>query len=128
MPEPSATPPATPPATPEDADSQLAELRDFFRPRLTERVGEILAAWEAMRPTAARAAETSEPDLPRRLHRLAHSLAGAAGTFGFPAVGDAARALERRLERAATPPGSADVSEIELLVAALHRLTATTVV
>ena len=33
----------------EDAAAQLAELRDFFRPRLAERVREIEAAWEALR-------------------------------------------------------------------------------
>ena len=32
------------------------------------------------------------------LHRAAHSLAGAAGTFGMPSVGEAARTLERALD------------------------------
>ncbi|MBZ9559963.1 MULTISPECIES: diguanylate cyclase [unclassified Modicisalibacter] len=41
-----------------------------------------------------------------RLHRLA----GSAGTFGFEAVGEACRLLERRLERLLESPSSADAS------------------
>lgn len=105
----------------EDARAQLAELRNSFRPRLTERVQEIAAEWETVRPAATEPAGTSEPDRLRRLHRLAHSLAGTAGTFGFPAVGDAARILERRLERAGSTLPPVDASDIEILVAALGR-------
>jgi periplasmic divalent cation tolerance protein len=109
----------------EDAAAQLAELRDFFRPRLTERVREIEAAWEALRE-APNAADGSLDDSRRRLHRLAHSLGGAAGTFGFPAVGDAARELERHLQsaEAATAPMRPELGEIEPLVAALRQVTA----
>ena len=113
-----------------EASAQLAELRASFRPRLTARVEEIVAAWEAMRPAAGQELASLDPsdpgaiDLRRHLHRLAHSLAGTAGTFGFPQVGDAARTLERRLERVevAPPPGGSNpMGDIETLVAALSR-------
>ena len=100
-------------------DTQLAELRESFRPRLAERVEEIAAQWETVRPVLA---DPAARELLRRLHRLAHSLAGTAGTFGFTAAGDVSRALERRLERAGADPAPADASEIALLVAALSRM------
>jgi periplasmic divalent cation tolerance protein len=104
----------------DDPAAQLAELRDLFRPRLAERVGEIEAAWEALRAAPEPALESL-----RRLHRLAHSLAGAAGTFGFPAVGNAARALERHLQSAAAATAvRREGGEIEPLVAALRQATA----
>jgi HPt (histidine-containing phosphotransfer) domain-containing protein len=118
------------PGPSQDADAQLAEIRDSFRPRLTVRVAEISAEWEAVRPATAKlAGDAGNPaptvsDLLRRLHRLAHSLAGTAGTFGFPAVGDAARRLERRLEQAGTALPPADASEIAILVDALSQAAA----
>jgi HPt (histidine-containing phosphotransfer) domain-containing protein len=105
----------------ENPGAQLAELRASFRPRLTARVEEIAAEWETVRPAATAPPGNPAPDLLRRLHRLAHSLAGTAGTFGFPAVGDAARNLERRLERVGSSPPPAEASEIESLVATLRR-------
>lgn len=108
----------------EDAAAQLAELRDFFRPRLAERVREIEAAWEALRE-APNAPDSSLDDPRRRLHRLAHSLGGAAGTFGFPAVGDAARDLERHLQSAEALTSEApELGGIEPRVAALRQATA----
>jgi HPt (histidine-containing phosphotransfer) domain-containing protein len=85
---------------------QIEELRELFRPHLAERLREIEAAWESVRPGGNLG---GDPDSLRRLHRLAHSLSGAAGTFGYPEVGTAARALERGLEpwlpgKAAEPP------------------------
>jgi periplasmic divalent cation tolerance protein len=108
-----------------DAEAQLSELRDSFRPRLAERVGEIEAAWEALRSASA---PSGVLDLRRRLHRLAHSLAGAAGTFGFPAVGDAARTLERRLQPVESTSRLADPGEIADLVAALRQAADATLV
>jgi HPt (histidine-containing phosphotransfer) domain-containing protein len=70
---------------------QIEELQELFRPQLAARVREIEEVWETVRSGGADGAAL------KRLHRLAHSLGGAAGTFGYPAVGDAARALERGL-------------------------------
>ena len=74
-----------------DADDTLTELRKEYRHGLPLKVGrmEVLA-------------KTLAPGLPKRseyeeLKRLAHSMAGAAPTFGLPEVGAAAKALEDAL-------------------------------
>jgi HPt (histidine-containing phosphotransfer) domain-containing protein len=38
----------------------------------------------------------------KELHRALHTLAGSAGTFGLPAVGEAARAAEAHIESGKT--------------------------
>jgi diguanylate cyclase (GGDEF)-like protein len=87
-----------------------ASLRDYFAARLPERLREVEEAWEQ-----ARASGWSE-DEARTFHRLTHSLAGAGATFGFPAVTDAARLLERRLKPIAQgtqpPPDDAMVAAL----------------
>jgi periplasmic divalent cation tolerance protein len=65
----------------------------------------------------------------RELESLAHRLAGAAGTFGFPAVGDAALALEELLieQREGLPGGerAALATRFAMLAAALDQAIAT---
>ena len=104
-----------------EAESQLDALRESFRGRLAERVREIEAAWEAAR--AEPPTDGGREPL-RRLHRLAHSLYGTAGTFGHPAVGDAARALELRAQALldAEPDDLQGLAELAPLLAALHAL------
>lgn len=94
-----------------------ASLRDYFAARLPERLREVDEAWEQVRASGWKEEET------RTLYRLAHSLTGAGATFGFPAVTDAARALEQRLKPVAqggTPPEDGVIAE---LLAGLHRIT-----
>ncbi len=72
----------------DDTEAALAALRDHFEEGLRERlatIGEALAALP------------SEEAL-ERAHRLAHSLTGAAATFGRPALARRARVLERYLK------------------------------
>jgi chemotaxis protein histidine kinase CheA len=59
------------------------------------------------------------------LHRLLHSLAGAAGTFGFDAMGGSAKALELRVKELLGKPvrNAADLGPIG---AALNALQSTT--
>lgn len=92
-----------------------ASLRDYFAARLPERLREVDEAWEQVRASGWKEEET------RTFHRLVHSLTGAGATFGFPAVTDAARALEQRLKPVAqgeTPPEDSVIAE---LLAGLHR-------
>ena len=93
-----------------------ASLQEYFAGRLPERLREIEAAWQEVR----NAGWAGEPL--RTFHRLAHSLAGAGATFGFPAVTTAARQLEKALQPAvqgtAPAPGEADIKE---LLAGLRR-------
>ncbi|HEV7515395.1 MAG TPA: Hpt domain-containing protein [Thermoanaerobaculia bacterium] len=95
---------------------ELDELRRSFSDRLGGRVREIAEACEE-----ARAAPGS-PEPLRRLHRLAHSLHGTAGTFGYPAVGDAAYALELRVKELLDAGGGhvGGVAELASLLAALQ--------
>jgi diguanylate cyclase (GGDEF)-like protein len=93
-----------------------ASLRDYFAARLPERLREVEDAWDQAR------ASGWQPEEARTFHRLAHSLAGAGATFGFPAVTEAARLLEQRLKPVAQgsspPPGDDAVAE---LLTGLHR-------
>jgi HPt (histidine-containing phosphotransfer) domain-containing protein len=56
------------------------------------------------------------------LHRLLHSLAGAAGSFGFDALGRQAAVIEHRVKAllAAGQPHPHDINEIGLALAALQ--------
>lgn len=93
-----------------------ASLRDYFAARLPDRLREVEEAWELARASGWHEMEA------RTFHRLAHSLAGAGATFGFPAVTDAARLLEQRLkpvaQGTAPPPDDTVVAE---LLAGLRR-------
>lgn len=120
-----------------EAQRQIEELRALFRPQLADRVREIEAAWAAVQGGDAAAGggsgdgDSGEPPL-RRFHRLTHSLAGTAGTFGYPEVGSAARALERHLRELlpaerrepGAPPAPADSTEVVPLLVALARAVA----
>lgn len=93
-----------------------ASLRDYFAARLPERLREVEEAWEQAR------ASGWQPEEARTFHRLAHSLAGAGATFGFPAVTEAARLLEQRLKpvvQGTTPPP--DDETVAVLLAGLQR-------
>jgi HPt (histidine-containing phosphotransfer) domain-containing protein len=90
-------------------DPGVEELRRYFAGRLPERLAEIEEASVAARE----AGWAAEPML--RFHRLAHSLVGAGATFGFPAVTEHARTLERLLKArldGGPPPPLADIAEI----------------
>jgi two-component system OmpR family response regulator len=78
----------------EEGGTHTAEggYHDYFAGRLPDRLREIEEASERARETAW------STDAVRDFHRLAHSLTGAGATFGFPAVTQAARALEARLK------------------------------
>lgn len=90
-------------------DLEDEELRRYFAGRLPARLTELEDA-------AAAAREAGWAAEPLRLfHRLAHSLVGAGTTFGFPAVTEHARTLERLLKahlEGGPPPAAAAVAEI----------------
>jgi len=89
-----------------------AELRAYFAGRLPARIAEIERARDE-----ARDAGWTGPPL-RTLHRLAHSLAGAAATFGFPEEAGQARRIEKLLEGEV---GEEVVREVEGILAGLGR-------
>ncbi len=71
------------PADPEAIRAQFEALKAVFLQQLPARLEELEAAWNQDRTI-----ET---------HRLAHRLAGTAGTFGASAVSTVARAIEHLL-------------------------------
>jgi chemotaxis protein histidine kinase CheA len=89
-------------------------LREYFAGRLPQRLHEIEEAWQSVRETAWSAAEL------KTFHRLTHSLAGAGATFGFAAVTEAARLLERRLKAVLQGEPPLDPAAVEALLADLR--------
>jgi chemotaxis protein histidine kinase CheA len=107
--------------TPEPPDEPLPEigsLQEYFAGRLPIRLHEIDEAWRSVRESAWGAEEV------KVFHRLAHSLSGAGATFGFAAVTDAARALERRLKAVLQGQEPMDPAEVDSLLAALRAAAA----
>lgn len=75
------------PETRRALERELAAMADDFAAGLPARMTQIEAAWQQAAQARWRA------DSLDSLYRLCHSLAGAGGTFGLPAVGEAARDL-----------------------------------
>lgn len=98
-------------------DRNVAEdLRRYFAGRLPARVSEV----EAARDAARDAGWGKEPL--RTFHRLAHSLAGASATFGFPEVSETSRRLESLLKSALDGGSPPDAVEVEGLLSRLRDL------
>lgn len=108
------------PEPPDHLLPELGSLHEYFAGRLPARLQEIEETWRRVQESAWSAEEV------KTFHRLAHSLAGAGATFGFAAVTDASRTLERRLKavlQAGAPPGAPpmDSAEVEALLTAVRR-------
>jgi periplasmic divalent cation tolerance protein len=108
-------------ASPRDFPEFFDQQRADYRRALPEKIAQIRALWSAVACGAVACGD--EAALLAELARLAHTLAGTAGTLGFPAVSAAARALELLLEPAVPTtqvPLPAQHREIALAVAALQ--------
>ena len=92
------------------ADPDMRELVEFFVSALPERVEALQAALSESRP--------------RDLQRLAHQMKGAAGGYGFPALGTAAAALEGTLKENENAPLERVRKELEDLVGLCRRAIA----
>jgi len=97
-------------------DGAAEELRRYFAGRLPERLAEIAAA-----RVAARNAGWTDEAL-RHFHRLAHSLAGSGSTFGFPAVTEHARTLERLLKKQLDDGEGVEDGEVEEILQRLREV------
>jgi len=82
---------------------RLANLRARYATRLPERVSELRAAFEI-------AATSSTPEGWGGLWKLFHNMAGSAGGYGFPRVGQLANAAQAAL-RGASESARAPSSE-----------------
>jgi HPt (histidine-containing phosphotransfer) domain-containing protein len=74
-----------------ELDRVIAELREQFRARTAEEIPLIEQHWAALRAGGAPRAEAEA------LRRIVHRMAGSAGSFGFPALGEAAIPLDDAL-------------------------------
>ena len=100
-----------------DLQEMLKALQKDYRRSLPATLERIETAWTAMAKGSADAACV------KSLERALHSIAGAAGTFGMPALGDAAAAAEaftaRYVEQGAIPAGGA-LDELDALLEAVR--------
>lgn len=78
----------------EELNHALAEMRGEFAAGLPAKLARIESLWREIG-----AGYPKNEDL----LRIVHSMAGAAGTFGFPEVGDAALELEEVLKSSRDP-------------------------
>ena len=86
-------PAAAPSAALQAFQERFAALQRDWRGQLPQKVQ------EARDRLAACAAAPADEDALAELHRLLHTLAGSAGSFGLPDVGQAARHVEHELDR-----------------------------
>jgi diguanylate cyclase (GGDEF)-like protein len=92
------------------------DLRRYFAYRLPARVSEVEAARDAARDAGW------EVEPLRTFHRLAHSLAGAGATFGFPEVSEVSHQLESLLKAALGTGPLPEDATVEALLARLRDL------
>ena len=103
-----------------DIAAQLAALRDAYAATLPGKIGELVSAAE---PLTGDASSDGARRALESTHALSHKLAGSVGTFGFDALGEAARAIENRCNAAmrdGEPVATASLG-IETLLAELQR-------
>ena len=86
--------------------SRLAELRERFAVRAANDLKELEQRAQLMQSQGAEPSVVA--DVCARLHRLA----GSAGTFGFPELGEAARSLEKMLKARASDESAMEVSSL----------------
>lgn len=80
-----------------ELDDKLARMWEKYRPVNSARVAAIEKAAQELEQGAL-----SEPTR-EEAERVAHMIAGSAGTFGFHAITELAREIELQLEKGATP-------------------------
>lgn len=74
--------------TDDSVQDKLRKLRNDFVVQVPDKVHALEQSWAAIRENP------NESQAANALYRLAHSLRGSAGTFGFVALSDASRSLE----------------------------------
>ena len=100
-----------------DYDARLEDLNREFAGLLPGRLDEIETLWRHL------ARGEWDGERLRRVTRRVHLLSGSSSTFGFPEVGRAATALERRLKSWSgleEGPVAEELEEGSTLVAALR--------
>lgn len=105
----------------ENLQEQLRLLQRNYASRLPEKVAQIEETCRLM------ISGTGNGDAVRALHRMTHSLAGSAATFGFNEVGEAARILEvflKAMLQSHASPGTVHLEQVKELLSELQRAAA----
>lgn len=94
-------------------EQQLQQLRETFTRQLPERCSQLSALYAR--------ASAGDGDARVELQRALHSLVGAGGTFGFPAVSQLARQLEQQVHQGALPAALEFQNHLRHLVELVQR-------
>ena len=76
-----------------DVQAQLQSLRERYREALSPRLSELDGIWQRL------CRDGWDPEQAQQLQRELHSLAGGAPTFGYPELGQTARAMEYQFQQ-----------------------------
>jgi chemotaxis protein histidine kinase CheA len=103
---------------PADFETALRQFRTEFAQQLP---GRLQDARDRLQECLAAPADDGRL---RELHHVLHRLAGSAGTFGMPGLGEAARGIEEALDELLLRPGrtAADLAPLAQRIAALAPL------
>lgn len=98
---------------------KFAALAQAWRAQLPQRLHEAQHKVQALR------ADPSDDASLQELHRILHTVAGSAGTFGMPDLGTAARAAEHECDRLMDSQHrqAGDLDDVGRMVEALVRAT-----
>ena len=97
------------------ANQWLREMQLQYLSRADEKLAELSCALDFF-------VSTPDDDSQRRLRRLLHNLVGSGGSFGFPAISKAAKAMAEVLRRMRETNRSLDARTVKDLQAGLGRL------
>jgi diguanylate cyclase (GGDEF)-like protein len=101
---------------PQNVEERLRSLREEYEAQLPEKIARLTEAAYAWLRTPL------DTQALGAVHRMAHSLVGSSGSYGFAAVSQAARALEQELKSIIegwTPPSADQLEKVRAAVAAL---------
>jgi len=101
---------------------RMRELRRTFG-ALSDAMASDAMASDAMASEELTRGETAASEVLHDLLRLAHNLAGSGGTYGFPALSQAARALEIRLKSLEGAPDVEMLAQIDADIASVVAAT-----
>ena len=101
----------------ENIDQRLRALKQAYLDGLPGRIGEIDALAASIRrdPGSEKGREGLDA-----LYHLVHKLSGSGGTFGFPAISDAAQLLEEEYHVLEKTPAADGWQKIEALIEELR--------
>jgi HPt (histidine-containing phosphotransfer) domain-containing protein len=99
-----------------DVLDRLQKLRDAFSATLPEKLNAVDILWQNVKQQGIGSTDNTAD-----LYRAVHSLAGSAGTFGHPELGQAARQLEQTIKQHLNDTGALSETVIHVIDTELHQ-------